>query len=425
MGFDVKSMVDQIEKEKKIKRQEIIEALKEAMHKAVQRIVGEDREVEVYYSDETGDLEIVEKKHIVKTVRNPNKEISLEEALKYSKEVKEGDIVEMRIDKKILGRIGAHVAKEILIDRLTRVEYNTIYDEFSKKIGQIVIGKVKKIDKEGNIVVDLGRIEGFLPAQDLIPKEKFRPNDEIKAIVDSVSKDERKKMVKVHLSRTSPEFVKKLFELEVSEIAEGKVEIKGIAREPGVRTKIAVYSPDPDIDPVGACVGMKGARVQNIVQELRGEKIDIIPWSPDPQKFVARALSPAHISWVGVYEDEKRMEVIVPDDQLSLAIGKKGHNVRLAKKLTGWENIRVKSESEVERLKKEAFEIFGKLPGVGQKTAEFIFSSGYNSVFEIAKANIDDLIKIPGITRKEAEEIIRVAKEMVEKEKSESQGGET
>lgn len=423
MGFDIKSMIDQIEKEKKISRKDIIEVLREAIHKAVERSIGGNRDIEVYYDDTTGNLEILEKKVVVKNVTSAEKEISIDEARKYLKDVKEGDILEMRVDKKVLGRIGAHIAKDIMIEKLSKVEADTIYNEFSKKLWQIVEGKVKKVDREGNVIVDLSRTEGVLKAEELIPKEKFRPGEEIKALVISVSKEEKKGVVKVLLSRTHPDFVRRLFERVVSEIAEGKVEIKTIAREPGLRTKIAVYSPDPDVDPVGACVGMKGARVQTIVQELKGEKIDIIPWSPDPEKFVARALSPAHISRVTVYEDEKMMEVVVPDDQLSLAIGKKGHNVRLAKKLTGWEKIQVRSESEIENMKKMAFEIFGKLPGVGQKTAEFIFSSGFNTIFEIARANVEDLLKIPGITKKEAEEIIRVAREMVEKGMEKVEGG--
>lgn len=425
MGFEIKSIIDQIEREKKIKRKDIIDVLKEALLKAVEKSLGGKRDIEIYYEDETGNLEIIEKKVIVKDVTSPDKEISIEEAKKYISDVKEGDILEMRVDKKHLGRIGAHIAKDILLDKLTKAEADNIYNEFNKKLWQIVQGKVKKIDKEGNIIVDLSGVEGLLKADELIPKEKFRPNDEVKAIVISVTKDEKKSIVKVLLSRSHPEFVRKLFEQQVSEIAEGKVEIKGTAREPGVRTKIAVYSTDPDVDPVGACVGMKGARVQSIVQELRGEKIDIIPWSQDPQKFVARALSPAHISRVTVYEDEKMMEVVVPDDQHSLAIGKKGHNVRLAKKLTGWEKIQIRSESEIENMKKAAYEIFGKLPGVGQKTAEFIFTSGFSSILEIAKASVDDLTKIPGITKKEAEEIIRVAKEMIEKEPQKSGGEKT
>jgi len=420
MGFEIKSMIDQIEKEKKIKRKDIIEVLKEAILKAVEKSLGGKRDIEVYYDDETGNLEIIEKKVVVREVKSPDREISVEEAKKYISDVREGDILELRVDKKQLGRIGAHIAKDIIIDRLTRVEADTIYNEYTKKLWQIVEGKVKKVDKDGNIIVDLSGVEGLLKADELIPKEKFRPNEDVKAIVISVTKDEKKSIVKVLLSRTHPEFVRRLFERQVTEIGEGKVEIKGIAREPGVRTKIAVYSTDPDVDPVGACVGMKGARVQNIVQELRGEKIDIIPWSQDPQKFVARALSPAHISRVTVYEDEKMMEVVVPDDQHSLAIGKKGHNVRLAKKLTGWDKIQIRSESEIEKMKKEAYEKFGKLPGVGQKTAEFIFTSGYNSILEIAKASVEDLTKIPGITKKEAEEIIKAAREMIESESQNS-----
>jgi N utilization substance protein A len=420
MGFEIKSIIDQIEKEKKIKRKEIIEVLKEALLKAAEKSLGKNREFEIYYDDETGNLEIIEKKVVVKEVKVPEKEISIEEAKKYVSDVKEGDILELRVDKKHLGRIGAYAARDLLINKLGKVEADTIYNEYTKKLWQIVEGKVKKVDKDGNVIVDLSGVEGLLKADELIPKEKFRPNDDVKALVISVTKDEKKSLVRVLLSRTHPEFVRRLFEKQVTEIADGKVEIKGIAREPGVRTKIAVYSSDPDIDPVGACVGMKGARVQTIVQELRGEKIDIIPWSPDPQKFVARALSPAHISRVTVYEDEKMMEVVVPDDQHSLAIGKKGHNVRLAKKLTGWEKIQIRSESEIEKMKKEAYEKFGKLPGVGQKTAEFIFSSGYNSILEIAKASVEDLIKIPGITRKEAEEIIKAAKEMIESESQKS-----
>ncbi len=425
MGFEIKSIIDQIEKEKKIKRKDIIDVLKEAILKAVERSIGGERDIEVYYDDDTGNLEIIEKKIVVSKVQNPDKEISVEEAKKYIGDVKEGDILEMRVDKKGFGRIGAHIAKNIILDKLTKVEADTIYNEYSKKLWQIVEGKVKKIDKDGNIIVDLSGVEGLLRADEIIPKEKFRPNDDIKAVVISVTKDEKKSIVKVLLSRTHPEFVRRLFERHVSEIADGKVEIKGIAREPGVRTKIAVHSADPDVDPVGACVGMKGGRVQNIVQELKGEKIDIIPWSPDPQKFVARALSPAHISRVTVYEDEKLMEVVVPDDQHSLAIGKKGHNVRLAKKLTGWEIIQIRSESQIENMKKEAYEKFGKLPGVGQKTAEFIFTSGYNSILEIAKANVEDLIKIPGITKKEAEAIIKAAKEMIEEESKKSGEGKT
>lgn len=428
MGFEIKSIVDQLESEKKISRSRIIEAMKEALIAAVKRTLGENRNIEIDYDDRTGNLEIIEYKDVVKVVKNPHVEISIDEAKKYDPDVEEGDKIGLPLDKKFLGRIGAQVAKNILINRIAQIEADTAYEEFIQKKFQIVTGKVKKQDASGNLLIDLGQTEGFIPPSEQIPREKFRQDEGIKALVIGVEKDPKKNITRVKLSRTHPEFVRRLFEENVSEIAEGKVEIKSIAREPGVRTKIAVYSKDPDIDPVGACVGMKGSRVQNIVQELKGEKIDIIQWSPDPEKFVAKALSPAHITEVVVDVENKRMQVIVPDDQLSLAIGRKGHNVKLARKLTGWQ-IDVMSESEIEKMKEEAFRIFGSLPGVGQKTAEFIFNSGYRTIEDVAEATVEDLLKIPGMTRKEAEAIIEAAKKISEerkkgKEEEMKKGGE-
>jgi len=284
-----------------------------------------------------------------------------------------------------------------------------IYEDYKDRRGEIINGIVQRLDK-GGITVNLGRAEAVIPYREQVPRETYRRGDRIRALVLEVNREARGPQI--ILSRTHPEFIIKLFTLEVPEIAEGIVTIMGATREPGSRAKIAVTSKDPDIDPVGACVGMKGSRVQSVVQELRGEKIDIIEYNPDPARYVCNGLAPAVISKVVIDQANRLMEVIVPDDQLSLAIGKRGQNVRLASKLTEW-RIDVKSESKYQKSLKEGYDSLLALPGVGDATADTLYEAGFASAEELAGGLVEELVAIPGISQQKAAKFIGAAKEYV------------
>jgi N utilization substance protein A len=301
------------------------------------------------------------------------------------------------------------------MQRLREAERNVVYDDYKDRRGEIVHGIVQRFDK-GNIIVNLGRAEAELPLKEQIPKEAYKQGDRVRAYIHDVKQFSRGPQI--ILSRTHPNFLSALFENEVPEIAEGIVSIMQVAREPGSRAKIAVSSRDGDVDPVGACVGMKGTRVQAVVQELRGEKIDIVPWDNDPAKFICNALAPAEIVRVVVDEEHKSMEVVVPDDQLSLAIGKRGQNVRLASKLSGW-HLDVTSESNYNRALKQAYESLLKLEGVGEKTALTLYQEGFRSAADVAATSVTDLTQFEGINEEKAAKIIQSAVEIAAQEKIE------
>lgn len=353
--FNLKHIIDQIVKEKGIDRDIVVEALEQAVLTAANKKYRNTRDLEAHYNPEVGEVELFEFVTVVDEVMDSYKEIDMEEAREVDPDVEVGDSLGMKMDASGFTRIAAQTAKQVIIQKVREAERETIFNEFKDRIGELINGVVRRFEK-GDLVVDLGRAEALLSNKEQAPREVYRQGDRIKALIMDIRMTP--KGPQILLSRTHPGVLSKLFEAEVPEIAEGIVEIKSVVREPGSRSKIAVYSHDSDVDPVGACVGMRGSRVQNVVSELRGEKIDIIPWSEDPARFACNALQPATVSKVYIDEDNNALEIIVADDQLSLAIGKKGQNVRLAAKLTGW-RIDIKSETraaEAELLEFSSFD---------------------------------------------------------------------
>ncbi|MEA5113794.1 MAG: transcription termination factor NusA [Geobacteraceae bacterium] len=353
--FNLKNTIDQIVKEKGIDKLIILEALEQAVLSAANKKYRNTRDLEAHYNEEIGEVELFEFVTVVDEVQDSYKEIDLEEAREVDPDVEIGDSLGMKMDSSDFTRIAAQTAKQVIIQKVREAERETIFNEFIGRKGELVNGIVRRYEK-GELIVDLGRAEAILPQNEQAPREVYRQGDRIKALITRI--DMTGKGPQILLSRANPGVLAKLFESEVPEIAEGIVEIKAVVREPGSRSKIAVYSHDSNVDPVGACVGMRGARVQNVVSELRGEKIDIIPWSDDIARFACNALAPAVVSKIYIDEDSKAMEIVVADDQLSLAIGKRGQNVRLAARLTGW-RIDIKSETraaEAEMLQYSSFD---------------------------------------------------------------------
>jgi N utilization substance protein A len=350
MLVNLNHIIEQVVKEKGIDRGVLVEALESAVLSAANKKYRNTRDLEAHFNDELGEVELFEFVTVVDEVVDSYKEIDLEEAREIDEEVEIGDSLGMKIEGGNFSRIAAQTAKQVIIQKVREAEREKIYNEFKDRVGELVNGIVRRYER-GDLIVDLGLAEGLLPHREQVPRENYRQGDRARVLISEVKIST--KGPQIILSRTHPGLVASLFQFEVPEIAEGIVEIKAVAREAGSRTKIAVASYDPDVDPVGACVGMRGSRVQNVVSELRGEKIDIVPWSPDVGRFVCAALAPAEVTRIYLDNDEQALEVIVPDDQLSLAIGKKGQNVRLAAKLTGW-NIDIKSETRAAEAAKEA-----------------------------------------------------------------------
>lgn len=409
---EIKRVIDQVSRDKGIDKQILIKAIEEALKAAAKKKYGNKIEIEIQYSEETGEIEVFQFKEVVEVVTDDITQISVEGGHKLDPESEIGDSLGTKMDTTIFGRIAAQSAKQVIIQKMKDAEKNAVYSSFIDRRGEIINGIVQRIEHSGDIIVNLGQTEGILPAREQVPKETYRRGDRIRALLSEVLQDSRGPQIV--LSRTNSNFLINLFKTEVPEISEGIVTIMGAAREPGVRAKIAVSSNDSDIDPVGACVGMKGSRVQNVVQELKGEKIDIIPWHVDSAKYVCNALSPAEIKRVIIDEDNHAMEVIVPDESLSIAIGKRGQNVRLASKLTGW-NLDVQSESHYKEALKNGYDSLVSLPGVGISLANSLIEKGFISAGEISNASVGDLIQIKGIAREKAEKLIRSAAEAVAK----------
>ncbi|WP_298036908.1 transcription termination factor NusA [uncultured Desulfuromonas sp.] len=341
MVVNLNHIIDQVVKEKGVERDVLVEALESAVLSAANKKYRNTRDLEAHFNDELGEVDLFEFVTVVDEVQDSYKEIDLEEAREIDPDVEPGDSLGMKMDAGNFSRIAAQTAKQVIIQKVREAEREGIFHEFKDRVGELVNGIVRRYER-GDLIVDLGRAEALLPHREQVPRENYRQGDRVRAYISEVNMSS--KGPQIILSRTHPGVVSALFQTEVPEISEGIVEIMAVAREPGSRAKIAVVSHDSDVDPVGACVGMRGSRVQNVVSELRGEKIDIIPWIPDIARFACSALSPAEVTRVYVDNEEQSLEVIVPDDQLSLAIGKKGQNVRLAAKLTGW-RIDIKSES--------------------------------------------------------------------------------
>ena len=342
--------LEELEKEKGIKKEYLLESIETALVTAYKRNFDALENVKVVMDKQTGATHVFAIKEVMERANDDALEITLEEAKKINKDLELGDSVEVEIIPKDFGRIAAQTAKQVIVQKLREAERDILYTEFNDRKGEIVSGIVQKADK--NIVVlDLGRLEGVMPPKEQIPTEKYKVNDKIKGYVLDVERGE-KGAPQVIVSRSHPDFVRKLLEFEIPEIYEGLIEIKNVSRDPGFRSKVAVYSQNPDIDPVGSCVGQRGIRIQNIINELNGEKIDVIEWNSDPAIFISTSLLPAKVLAVDIKEEEKFAQVIVPDDQLSLAIGKSGQNVRLAVKLTGWK-IDIKTETQFREILKE------------------------------------------------------------------------
>lgn len=398
-------VIDQVSREKGVEREVLIKTIEEAVKAAARKKLGQNYDLEVTFNEEIGEIEIFEFKEVVEKVANESLEISLEEAKEIDPESELGDSLGIKMDTDALGRIAAQSAKQVIMQRLREAERDIVYDDYKDRRGEIIHGIAQRFDK-GAIVVNLGRTEAELPVKEQIPKESYKQGDRVRAYILDVKQFSRGPQIV--LSRTHPNFLSALFENEVPEISEGIVTVIQVAREPGSRAKIAVSSKDGDVDPVGACVGMKGSRVQAVVQELRGEKIDIVTWDPDPAKFICNALAPAEIVRVIVDEANQTMEVVVPDDQLSLAIGKRGQNVRLASKLSGW-NLDVTSETNYNDALKEAYNSLLQLDGVGEATASNLYQQGFRSMEEVAEASVSDLMEVGGIGEEKAGKIIESA----------------
>ncbi len=411
MQQELARVIEQVSKEKGIDRSIVVQAVENAMLSAAKKVIGGDMRIEAQYNPEIGEVELFKILTVVEQVSNAELEIALGDARQtLDPEAQLGDELLEKLAQSY-GRIAAQAAKQNLIQRLRDAERDIIYNEFKDRKGELThSGIVQRFEKK-NIIVNLGRTDAILPEKEQIPRERYRQGDRIRAFILDVEMGG--KGPQIVLSRTHPGFLIKLFEQEVPEIYEGIVEVKGAAREPGGRAKIAVVSHDQDVDPVGACVGMKGTRVQSVVQELRGEKIDIVHWTPDPAEFVVRAMAPSRVAKIVMDEDAHSMEVVTPDDQLSLAIGKKGQNVRLASRLTGW-NLEVRSESEAEDESRRARLSLSAIPGVGDVTAELLFQHGFKSAEEVAQAGEAALAEVDGIAPEKVPAVLAAARSHVE-----------
>ncbi|MGH7889956.1 MAG: transcription termination factor NusA [Thermodesulfobacteriota bacterium] len=407
MAMELVRVIDSVSKDKGVEKEAIISAIEEAVLSAAQklfRMEEKNRELEVHFNEDEGEIELFEFKTVVRDVNDPDVEINLEQASELDPETEIGDLIGVKINPDFT-RIAIQNAKQKILQKLKEAEGKVIYEDFKSRKGELVSGIVRRIERK-NVIVDLGRTEAVLPPVQQVPKEYYKIKDRVRAILFDIR--ETKRGPQLILSRAHADFVKRLFEAEVPEITEGIVEVKSLSRDPGSRTKIAVASKDSDVDPIGACVGMRGSRVQNIIQELRGEKIDIIPWSTDPARFVCNALSPARVSKVIIDESNRSMEVIVDDDQLSLAIGRRGQNVRLASQLSEWK-IDIKTESQVKREQQEVVSLLMTLPNVGEVTANLLYNEGFNSLEDIAFSDSEALVKAAGFKTQEDAQKVQVA----------------
>jgi len=395
MNSELSAILNYMEKERGIDRETLIQAVEFALQSASRR--GVDQEVRIEIDRETCDIRSFGRLEVVERGARSQEKISLAQARKINPDVNVGEFVEVEVTPKDFGRIAAQTAKQAIIQRIRQAERDAVYEEYKDRVGEVVTGAVRQFNRS-DILVDLGRAEAILPASERVPTEEYQIGDRVRAYVFAVQNESSGPAIV--LSRSHPDFVRRLFELEVSEIADHIVEIKGIAREPGYRTKIAVVSKDPKVDPVGACAGMRGMRVKNIVRELSGEKLDIVRWSEDTKSYVTNALSPAKLSKVSVDPDDPGVVHVVADaDQLSLAIGKRGQNVRLTAKLLGLKVDIQKDESEISFEEKvaRAVENLARVEGIGSEYAEKLVKAGFLTVEGILAAEVSDLVEMTGI----------------------------
>jgi len=435
-GFDTDlgTIVKSVAQEKGIDPKVLIETIEAAILKAAQAAFGPSRDLEARYNDETGSIDLFQYMTVVHEVTEEERQISIGDVKKHNLEAelgeelgfqvfwhprdadkarqqdKEfGDMLDLKQARTTFGRIAAQTAKQVLLQRVRDAERDIVFSEYKDRQGQLIRGIVRRFEKGHNIVVDLGRgTEGILSAREQTPRETYRPGDRIVAYVKDIDREARGPMIV--LSRSSPHLVEKLFESEVPEIYEGIVKIVGVAREPGARSKISVMSRDNDVDPVGACVGMKGSRVQAVVQELRGEKIDIVPFDNDPARYIINAIQPAEVNKVIVDEGDRRMELVVPDEKLSLAIGRKGQNVRLASQLTGW-RLDIISESKFRTMEDEALGALREIEGIEDDVAKAMYRLGFRALEEVADASEEELVAIDKIGSAERAQSLKAAAE--------------
>lgn len=429
LDIDLGGIVEQVAQEKGIDKQILIETMEAAILKAAQAAFGPTRELEARFNGDSGHIDLFQYMTVVEEVADSEREIALGVARKHGLEAEVGEelgfqvfwhprdaekarqqdkefgaVLDMKQARSTFGRIAAQTAKQVLLQRVRDAERDIIYNEYKDRQGQLIRGIVRRFEKGHNIVVDLGRTEGVLPAREQTPRETYRPGDRIVAFVKDIDREARGPMI--ILSRSAPLLVEKLFEAEVPEIYEGIVKIVGVAREPGSRSKIAVTTRDSDVDPVGACVGIKGSRVQAVVQELRGEKIDIVPFDRDPARYIINAIQPAEVNKVIVDEADHRMELVVPDEKLSLAIGRKGQNVRLASQLTSWK-LDIISESKFKQMEEEALQALREIDGVDEDLARAMYRLGFRALEEIAEADVAELVTIQGVGSPEAAQSLK------------------
>jgi N utilization substance protein A len=412
--LELLQIADAVAREKQIDRQIVIEAMEDAIQKAARARYGMETEIRAEINPKSGETRLQRLMEVVEAVENPTTQIALHDALAKNPDARIGDFIADPLPPIEFGRVATQSAKQVIVQKVREAERDRQYDEYKDRVGEIVNGIVKRVEY-GNVIVDLGRGEAIVRRDQLIPREVFRPGDRIRSYIMDVRREPRGPQI--FLSRTHPMFTSMLFRQEVPEIYDGVIEVKSVARDPGSRAKIAVISRDSSIDPVGACVGMRGSRVQAVVQELQGEKIDIIPWSPDAATFIVNALQPAEVAKVVLDEDSERIEVVVPDEQLSLAIGRRGQNVRLASQLTGWDIDILTEQEESERRQKEFNErtqLFVEALNVDEVVGQLLASEGFTSVEEVAYVELDEVASIEGFDEETAEEIQARAREHLE-----------
>ncbi len=417
--LELLQIADAVAREKAIDRGIVIAAMEDAIAKAARSRYGAETDVHAEIEPKTGDLRLTRHMLVVEAVENPSNQITLEGARKHHPAAQVGDTIADPLPPLEYGRIAAQSAKQVIVQKVREAERDRQYAEYKDRIGDIVNGIVKRVEY-GNVVVDLGRGEAIVRRDEMLPREVFRNGDRIRAYIYDVRREPRGPQI--FLSRTHPQFTAKLFAQEVPEIYDGIVEVKAVARDPGSRAKIAVISRDSSVDPVGACVGMRGSRVQAVVNELQGEKIDIIPWSPDIATFVVNALAPAEVAKVVLDEDKERIEVVVPDAQLSLAIGRRGQNVRLASQLTGWD-IDILTEQEESERRHAEFEsrtkIFVEALNLDEVVGQLLASEGFGSIEELALVDEKEIAGIEGFDADTARELQERAKEYLDKQEAE------
>ena len=390
---ELKKAIDQISKDRGIDRDLLVDTLEEAVRSAVARKYGETMDIEVSFNEDNGEIEVFEFKVVVEEVHDPISEISLEDAREHDPNARVDDEMGFPVKIEDLGRIAAQSAKQVIIQRMRDAEQEIIYEEYKDRVGEISSGIIQRRDRTGWII-NLGRTEALLPKDEQIPRERYKRGDRVQAYIIDVLKESRGPQVVV--SRSHPDYMIELFKREVPEVADSTVKIMGVARDAGLRAKVAVMSRERDVDPVGACVGIRGSRIQNVVQELKGERIDIVVWSPDIAMYAQHALSPAVITRITVDEEEETLEVVCPDDQLTLAIGRKGQNVKLAAKLLGWK-IDIFTESRYGELN-AARKGMDQIASVAEVSMDNFFDAGFESIESIVNATDEELLSVKGLT---------------------------